>query len=113
MRYYGHTKKNLKTKQTLPKDEWQLLKSHLENVACLAEERAAKFGAGKLGRIEGLAHDIGKYSIEFQQLLEGAGGKVDHSTAGAQELYHKFPNHVGLALSYVVSGHYGGLPDGI
>ena len=76
MLYYGHTKEDLKTKQTLPKGEWQLLKSHLENVAYLAEERAAKFGAGKLGRIEGLAHDIGKYSIEFQQLLEGLGERL-------------------------------------
>jgi len=112
MLYYGHTKEDLKTKQTLPKGEWQLLKSHLENVAYLAEERAAKFGAEKLGKIEGLTHDIGKYSSEFQRRLEGSGGKVDHSTAGAQELYNKYPNRVGLALSYVVSGHHGGLPDG-
>ena len=110
--YYGHTKEDLHTKQTLPKDEWQLLQTHLENVACLAAQRAAKFGAEKLGKIAGLTHDIGKYSQEFQLRLEGKSGKVDHSTAGAQELSRQYPNLVGHALSYIVAGHHGGLPDG-
>ena len=110
--YYGHTKENLRTKQTLPKDEWQLLQTHLENVACLAAQCAAKFGAEKLGKIAGLTHDIGKYSQEFQLRLEEKSGKVDHSTAGAQELIRQYPNLVGHALSYIVAGHHGGLPDG-
>lgn len=89
MTYYGHTKENLVTKEVLPKEQWQLLKHHLEEVARLAEERASKFGAGKLGRIIALAHDLGKYSEEFQKRLEGLSGKVDHATAGAQEVEHR------------------------
>ena len=112
MQYYGHTKVNLQTKQVLPKGEWQLLQQHLENVADLAGQRARKFGAEKLWNLAGLTHDLGKYSSEFQLRLDGKGGKVDHATAGAQELNRHFPNSVGKALAYIVAGHHGGLPDG-
>lgn len=112
MKYYGHTKEDSVTKKSLPKEEWQLLKDHLEAVAALAEERAVKFGAKKLGRLAGLAHDIGKYSLEFQRRLEGSTQKVDHSTAGAQELYRQFGKMIGLVLAFVVAGHHGGMPDG-
>ncbi len=43
---------------------------------------AAPFGAEELGRLAGLSHDLGKYSMEFQRRLAG-GPKVDHATAGA------------------------------
>lgn len=105
MTYYAHSS------DFADKESWQLLKDHLEEVGRLAEERAAKFGAGKLGRIVGLAHDLGKYSEEFQRRLEGDRGKVDHSTAGAKEVYCRYPR-IGYALAYVVAGHHGGLPDG-
>lgn len=112
MIYYGHTKEEARTKQTLPKNEWQLLHEHLLNVAQLSAERANKFGAAKLGHILGLSHDFGKYSAEFQQRLEGKKIKVDHATAGAQELNKRFPKPIGIALAYPVAGHHGGLPDG-
>lgn len=112
MVYYGHTKEDRRTKQTLPQAEWQLLKEHLEEVARLAEERAGKFGAAKLGRLIGLAHDIGKYSAEFQTRLAGGKQKVDHATAGAQELARRLDAVLGKALAFTVAGHHGGLPDG-
>lgn len=112
MIYYGHTRENPATKELLPKEKWQLLKEHLEEVARLAEERAAKFGAGKLGRIIGLAHDLGKYSEEFQKRLEGAPGKVDHTTAGTQEVYRRVAQGIGHMLAFPIAGHHGGLPDG-
>jgi CRISPR-associated helicase Cas3/CRISPR-associated endonuclease Cas3-HD len=110
--YYGHTKENLLTKEVLSKEHWQLLKDHLDEVARLTEERAAKFGAGKLGRIIGLTHDIGKYSEDFQKRLEGKKNKVDHATAGAKEVRCKFGKRIGTALAFTVAGHHGGLPDG-
>ncbi|WP_425059680.1 hypothetical protein SCACP_02770 [Sporomusa carbonis] len=112
MIYYGHTKENLLTKEILPKAEWQLLKDHLNEVARLSEERAAKFGAEKLGKIIGLAHDLGKYSNQFQQRLDGSSQKVDHATAGAQEVYQRFGKTIGRALAFTIAGHHGGLPDG-
>ena len=110
--FYGHTKEDARTKQTLPKDEWQLLQDHLSNVSMLTAERAGKFGAAKLGNLLGLTHDLGKYSAEFQQRLEGKKIKVDHATAGAQEVNKRLPKPIGIALAYPIAGHHGGLPDG-
>lgn len=110
--YYGHTKEDPVTKVVLPKTFWQPLLEHVEAVAQLAEERAAKFGAGRLGYIAGLAHDLGKYSSEFQLRLDRQSAKVDHATAGAKEVYKRYGRMVGGALAYAVAGHHGGLPDG-
>ncbi|WP_211289763.1 hypothetical protein SPSIL_016540 [Sporomusa silvacetica DSM 10669] len=112
MIYYGHTKEDLLTKHVLPQEQWQLLKEHLYEVAYLSEQRATKFGAGKLGRIIGLAHDIGKYSNQFQKRLEGSSQKVDHATAGAQEIRQRLGKVIGHALAFAIAGHHGGLPDG-
>lgn len=110
--YYGHTKEDPVTGAVLPKEDWQPLKEHLTAVARLCAERAAKFGAGGAGEVIGLAHDLGKYSRAFQRRLEGAKQKVDHATAGAQELEKKFGNRLGRALAFTVAGHHGGIPDG-
>lgn len=110
--YYGHTKEDPITKVVLPKTAWQPLLEHVEAVAQLAGERAAKFGAGRLGYITGLAHDLGKYSSEFQLRLDRQSAKVDHATAGAKEVYKRYGPMVGRALAYAVAGHHGGLPDG-
>lgn len=67
------------------KEKWQRLKDHLVSVSELASGFAGKFGAGGLGRLAGLLHDIGKYSAEFQGKLNGKKIRVDHSTAGAKE----------------------------
>ncbi|MCL1919406.1 MAG: CRISPR-associated endonuclease Cas3'', partial [Peptococcaceae bacterium] len=111
MLYYAHTKEDSKTRERLPKSEWQLLRDHLISVADLAQERAEKFGAGKVGYLIGLAHDLGKYSIEFQNRLEGSAERVDHASAGAQEVSKKY-GQLGMALAYALAGHHGGMPDG-
>jgi hypothetical protein len=40
----------------------------------------------KAAFLGGLLHDVGKYAAVFQQRLEGADIRVDHSTAGARLL---------------------------
>jgi CRISPR-associated endonuclease/helicase Cas3 len=79
--------------------DWEPLEDHLLAVAALAERFASSFGAGPWGRLAGLWHDLGKYSVEFQAYLRlttgdehleedlaedraGTKRKVDHSTAG-------------------------------
>ena len=71
----------------------QLLHDHLTGVADLAGRFAAAFGEEAMGRLLGLYHDIGKYSKEFQEYLRAdesekkrRRGRIDHSTAGAQEI---------------------------
>src|SRR3546814_2048941 len=59
-------------------DQWQLLQTHLVQVAQLARRFATHFNAGNLASAAGLLHDLGKYSIPFQQRLRGAALRVNH-----------------------------------
>ena len=91
----------------------QPLIDHLTGTADLAGFFAAEFGEQDLARAIALAHDIGKYSYEFQQRLRGSKNKVNHSTAGAIVLSGILgENIVGALAAYCVMGHHGGLPDG-
>jgi CRISPR-associated helicase Cas3/CRISPR-associated endonuclease Cas3-HD len=92
-------------------EKWQLLKHHLENVAKLTGDAAAKFGARSCGETIGLLHDIGKYSYDFQALIRGKKSRVDHSTAGAKQAFKEY-GHLGKILAYTIAGHHAGLPDG-
>lgn len=99
---------------------------HLRAVAELAAGFAAPFGASEWARLAGLWHDLGKYHPEFQSYirratgydaeahLEGAPGRVDHSTLGAvhAEAQSTWPNPLlGRLLAYIIAGHHSGLPD--
>lgn len=88
----------------------QSVTDHLTGTAQRAERFAAAFGAGPLGKVSGLLHDIGKFSPQFQQRIHDPehSGRVDHSTAGAQEAWRRelFP------VAFAVAGHHAGLPDG-
>lgn len=104
MMYFAHSEEGAS------KHKWQKLHEHLVDTAHLASVFADKFNAGVFGFAVGILHDIGKYTKEFQLRLEGAPIRVDHSTAGAQEVLKK-DKKIGLLLAYVIAGHHGGLPD--
>ena len=103
--YYAHSL------QERPKQEWQLLETHLMNVANMAGCFADSFTAKKWGHCAGLLHDSGKATSAFQHRLEGSPERVDHSTFGAT-LSKKIGGNLGLLLSYAIAGHHGGIPDG-
>jgi CRISPR-associated endonuclease/helicase Cas3 len=104
-KYYAHTKEGKGP------EEWQPLEEHLTNVAKLAGQFAAEFGAEEWGRLAGLWHDLGKYSDAFQQRISSDDSpRVDHSTAGSQYSVEKMPV-IGLVLAYAIAGHHGGMPD--
>jgi len=120
--FYAHTKAN-PDGTPAPKSEWEPLAVHLHEVAELASEFAAVFGAREWGRLAGLWHDLGKYSREFQDYLKTVTseahleekdlpGRVDHSTAGAQHA-DRSVKIVGRLLAYLIAGHHAGLPDGM
>ena len=101
--YLGHRNDDNNSEQTL--------KAHLNGVSNLAEKFASEFGENEIGRIAGLYHDIGKYSKEFQKYIrQESNRKVDHSTAGARELF-KLKSHLNLIAAFCISGHHAGIPD--
>jgi CRISPR-associated endonuclease/helicase Cas3 len=99
------------------KRRWQPLAEHLRAVAEQAGARGAKFGARNAASLAGLMHDLGKYSLAFQRRLEGAGEKVDHSTAGAQQIVRSAADPdariIAEVIAHVIAGHHAGLPDTI
>lgn len=96
MEYYAHI------------DEYrtQTVKEHLEAVSQRCGEFSNAFCAKEQGEWIGLAHDIGKCSIEFQKRLKG-GPRVDHATAGAYEC----KKAEALWAAGCVAGHHSGLAD--
>ncbi|MBI5598616.1 MAG: CRISPR-associated helicase Cas3', partial [Deltaproteobacteria bacterium] len=86
------------------------LKEHLMETARRSSEFAGEFGAAGWGRLAGLWHDLGKFSLDFQKKIRGANLRVDHSTAGAIYAVEKF-NAIGRILAYLIAGHHAGLPD--
>lgn len=99
------------------KEFWQPLRDHLVTVGALARLRAAKFGAENAASLAGLLHDLGKYSAAFQRRLEGTDIKVDHSTAGAQEVVRLAADPddqiIAKIIAHAIAGHHAGLPDTI
>ncbi len=106
-----------------PREEWQTLVDHLENVAQLAEAYASKFNSSDWAWNAGWLHDLGKVSPEFQNYLlrqngldddefDGFGpGRVNHSSAGAALAHELFGEIASLPLAYITAGHHAGLPD--
>jgi len=96
------------------------LESHLYAVAEIAAASAKKFGSADWAGLAGLWHDLGKYSADFQQMLEQSVEahletkpvvkRVDHSTAGAIHAVKLDPGF-GKVLAYIIAGHHAGLAD--
>lgn len=112
--------------------EVQALSRHLLQVSAISARLAAKIGMEGAGELIGLTHDLGKYSQAFQQYLQeqalneamamehdlSAKGSVDHSTAGAQIVWHSLNNlstsqarHAAEFLALCIASHHSGLID--
>lgn len=112
----------------------QDLDVHLSNVGSMAGAAASKIQLSLAGELIGLLHDLGKYSQEFQSYIKSAEGlinpdeddyvnakerkgKVDHSTAGAQYVWHKLYKGSGLGemmaqvFALCIASHHSGLID--
>ena len=95
MKYIGHKSEDGRE---------QLLVDHLNGTAELCAQFASTIGIENIGYIVGQYHDIGKYSIGFQKRIQEDGPKVDHSTAGAQEIKKYSPFG-----AFCIAGHHTGL----
>lgn len=111
------------SKEGMPREEWQILETHLANVANKAALCAAKFKSSDWAWNAAWLHDLGKAAAEFQTYLlrqngmddaeyDGAGtGRINHSSAGAAFSEEKFGPIIGLVCAYLAAGHHAGLPD--
>jgi CRISPR-associated endonuclease/helicase Cas3 len=98
-----------------PNDQgkWHSLQEHLQKVAGLCQEFAAKFGSESVARDVALWHDIGKAIPEFQEYLLLCHEKPNQK--------HRGPDHKGAGamfalkrlepLAFLIAGHHGGLQN--
>lgn len=99
--YLAHISDDKKREQTLI--------DHLAGTAELAGQFAKAFDCEEQGQAVGRVHDIGKGTAAFLKRLHD-GPIVDHSTAGAKELYN-LGGLFNILAAYCVAGHHAGLPD--
>ena len=94
----------------LNEERIQTMKDHLCGTAELAGRFAGRFGKSDWGYACGMLHDIGKYSLAFQDKIKNnSDRRVDHSTAGAKACFEKGGMY--RFMSYCIAGHHSGLPD--
>lgn len=99
---------------------------HLTETAALSENFGATFGLPLCGRLLGLCHDLGKYSLAFKDYIsavtgllgeearrvsETKQGTIDHATAGAQLIWDrlnkgKLSRSLAQILSVAVMSHH-------
>ena len=91
--------------------DWQALPDHLQSVGEWAGQFARVFGAQALGIVIGQLHDLGKYTLPFQERLRGNPMRVDHSTWGARIAQQRL-GPMGQLLAYGIAGHHAGLANG-
>ena len=104
-KFYAHTRPI--NENGVERTEYQLLSDHERGVGTLCGQFAEAFGAQAEGHEVGVHHDDGKATAAFQHRLLDNGPKVDHATAGAQNIM--LSNN--LLLAACVMGHHSGLPD--
>ncbi|WP_284948271.1 CRISPR-associated endonuclease Cas3'' [Acidisoma cladoniae] len=107
MAYYAHSSSGRLESQ------WELISVHLNEVAALAADSGARFGASDLAGAAGALHDLGKYSAAFQERLRNPAVTTDHSTAGAIWARAHLGDKWGRLLAHVIAGHHTGLKDGL
>lgn len=90
------------------------LLDHLQGTAKRCATFADAFDCAEWGQLLGLWHDLGKYSLAFQQYIRHADtdrrGRVDHSSVGAQLAITTFGAR-GRLVAYPIAGHHAGLAD--
>ena len=102
--------------------EEQSVKEHLYNVSEMAEEYGSKIGLGKVCKLIGVIHDLGKETNKFDNYIrlndKSLKGTIDHSTAGARLIHNnfydckdQFSKISSQIVSLAICSHHGGLID--
>jgi CRISPR-associated endonuclease/helicase Cas3 len=110
--YYAHTAVRSDGTPDRNPANWQLLSTHLRNVAELAKRFAEPLGFAAEAWLAGLLHDLGKFRDEFQAYLRGERGssiETQHAVFGAA--WAAEDGRSLLAATLAVAGHHSGLHD--
>lgn len=113
MIHYAHTPTKPDGSNDPDESKWQLLRDHLRNVAGLATNFAAPFGASEEARLAGLLHDLGKFRTEFQSYLRGqrsSSVETQHAIFGAAWAADESRPQL-FASKLAIAGHHAGLHD--
>lgn len=103
---FAHTSKHSDGAPNPDESKWQLLRTHLANVALKAKEFAQAIGMAGEAELAGWLHDLGKYSKRFQARLRDPAIKgINHWAHGTEEAYKLSP-----IVAYAVDGHHTGIP---
>lgn len=101
--------------------EKQTLEEHLTQTACMASEYADTFDLSYCASVVGLLHDLGKYTVQFQDYLDRSlkglptrRGEVIHALQGAKFIDETVDDKlIADILGNVIASHHSGLFDGI
>lgn len=91
---------------------WQLLSSHLLDVAEQSRTFAETLGLGEEGFLAGILHDLGKYRLKFQLMLLGLEDEAPHAYAGSS-VCQSGGSAGFMAASFAIGGHHAGLSNGM
>ena len=106
MEYYAHTAERETGERDPNKSRWQLLSTHLCNVAEQAKQFGAPCGLEDEARLAGLLHDLGKYGKRFQQRLEDPSVRgINHWAHGAFAAWQ-----LSRIVAFAIDGHHTGIP---
>ena len=99
------------------------LREHLKKVGERTRGFGVLFGAGEMAQAAGVLHDLGKYSVEFQQWRlcnpdfggeDGVRKPAPHSAVGAREAWNQWRNtkpRVAKIIAWCIAGHHSGLAN--
>lgn len=102
----------------------QSVKAHSDEVSEYCKKWCKKIGLPALGKLLGKLHDLGKATAEFRDYIlycfenpedKSRKGTIDHSTAGALYLYHKYSKGdfydrlLAEIIALIICSHHGGL----
>jgi CRISPR-associated endonuclease/helicase Cas3 len=108
-KYFAHTATLPDGKPDPDQGHWQLLSTHLRNVAQLAKQFATPLGLGSEAELAGLLHDLGKYADRFQARLRSPTTirGINHWAAGAVHGAEARQH----CVAFAVDGHHTGMPS--
>lgn len=98
-------------KSKLPNGKQPTVKEHSDLVASYAAQFGEPIDMLDEAKIAGQFHDFGKYSEDFQAVLQGLKHNVDHAVCGAAFFYNAMNTKPGAYCSIIeaINGHHDGL----